>query len=252
MWPPGSAPRRLTAPAAHSGSGYEGNVHLPSLCLLARQPPQGSAGPISQAVPLRITQPKVRPQIILGGRWAPLCPKARPQLQVCTGSGRHVAFIERLLHALSDVSTATLTGRDDFYRCPVTEEEKVRLSELVASPKTRGSRLMARVGTRTHSHRRTLTRPTLGGPNPESHGEVEGACGKLGTGWQRRPARQAENVGGGARAGQGARAGTPRPRWPLLPPPGRPPAVVQGCGPGRAAAPWPGRRGAAPPRRVLF
>lgn len=70
-------------------------------------------------------------------------------------------------------------------------------------------------------------------------------------GWQRRLARQAENVGGGARAGRGARAGTPRPRWPPLPPPGRPPAVVQGCGPGRAAAPWPGGRGAAPPRRAL-
>lgn len=39
MWPLGSAPRRLPAPAAHPGSGYEGNFHLPSLCLLARQPP---------------------------------------------------------------------------------------------------------------------------------------------------------------------------------------------------------------------
>lgn len=35
-----------------------------------------------------------------------------------------LVFIERLLHALSDVSTATLTGRDDFYHCLVTEAEK--------------------------------------------------------------------------------------------------------------------------------
>ena len=134
MWPPGPAPRRLPAPAAHPGSGYEGNFHLLSLCLLASQPLQGSAGPISQAVPLRIIQPNARSHVILGGRWAPLGPKARPQRQVCTGSGRHVAFIERLLHALSDVSTATLTGRDDFYRCPVTEEEKSEAERASCEP----------------------------------------------------------------------------------------------------------------------
>lgn len=107
---------RLRTPQASRPRGppwvwVQGNFHLLSLCLLARQLLQGSAGPISQAVPLRITQPNARSQIILGGRWAPLGPKARPQRQACTGSGRHVAFIERLLHALSDVSTATLTGQ---------------------------------------------------------------------------------------------------------------------------------------------
>lgn len=130
-------PAGFPPPRPTLGLGTKGTFICPLCASWQGSPHKGSAGPISQAVPLRITQPNVRPQTILDGRWAPLGPKARPQLQVCTGSGRHVAFIERLLHALSDVSTATLTGRDDFYRCPVTEEEKVRLSELVANPKTR-------------------------------------------------------------------------------------------------------------------
>ena len=60
-------------------------------------------------------------------------------------------------------------------------------------------------------------------------------------------------MGGGARAGPGARVGTPRPRWPPLPPPGRPPAAVRVCGPGRAAAPWlwRGARGGAAERPGL-
>lgn len=66
---------QASRPAAHPGSGYERNFHFALFVpLLAKLSPKGSAGPISQAVPLRITQPNVRPQTILDGRWAHSAP----------------------------------------------------------------------------------------------------------------------------------------------------------------------------------